>query len=254
VLHDVTDWRIAWEDSAGAADAAVARDAALLEAVRSGAEPATARVWACARCLIVARADRRLPRFPEAAAALGASGWPVVVRESGGGAAPLGPGILSVSLAFRPPAGAPCTLESTFDALCLPVEDALAALGLRTERGEVRGAFCAGRYDLAVGGRKLAGTAQRWRAGPGGPEPGRGAVLAQALLLVDPDRAEVHAALNRFYAEAGGALRADPAASVTLREALAAAGAPLARAPAAELAAAAREALLAALRERTGCA
>ena len=231
----------------------MARDAALLEAARAEGT-ATARVWENARCLVVARADRRLPRFAEASAALAGEGWPVVVRESGGTAVPHGPGILSLSLAFRPPAGAPCTLESTYDALCAPLEDALAALGLACSRGEVPGAFCDGRYDLAVLGRKLAGTAQRWRAGPGGPAPERGAVLAHAVLLVDADRRELAAAIDRFYAAAGSARRALAEASITVREALAAAGAPLARATSEELLAATRDALLGALRARTGCA
>jgi lipoate-protein ligase A len=232
----------------------VARDAELLEAVRDGREPATARVWENARCLVVARADRRLPRFAEACAALAAEGWPVAVRESGGTAVAHGAGVLSLSLAFRPPPAVPCTLESTYDALCAPIEDALASLGVAAQRGEVKGAFCDGRYDLAVLGRKLAGTAQRWRAGPGGPAPERGAVLAHAVLLVDADRAGLAAAIDRFYAAAGSARRCDAGASITLREALSAAGSPLAAAPRAALVAAARDALLSALRARTGCA
>jgi lipoate-protein ligase A len=253
-LHGVDRWQLVAEGPAWPPEATVARDAEILEAVRSGAQLATARLWENRRCLVVARSDRRLPRFAEASAALARSGWPVVVRESGGTAVPHGPGILSLSLAFRPPAGAPCSLESTYDALCAPIEDALARLGLSAARGEVRGAFCDGRYDLAVFGRKLAGTAQRWRAGPGGPAPERGAVLAHAVLLVDVDRVEACAAVERFYAAAGSGRRADPAAAITLREALASARSPLAGAPAAELHAAFREALLAALRAHTGCA
>jgi len=254
LLHGIATWRIVAEGPGPTPEATVARDAALLEAVRGGAEPATARVWENVRCLVVARADRRLPRFDAASAALARSGWPVIVRESGGTAVPHGPGILSLSLAFRPPARIPCTLESTYDALCQPLEEALASLGVRAARGEVPGAFCDGRYDLAVAGRKLAGTAQRWRAGPGGPAPERGAVLAHAVLLVDVDREAASEALNRFYAAAGGERRADPAASITLREALAAIGSTLAKAPPGDLSAAVREALLAALRARAGCA
>ena len=255
MLHGVAGWRIDDDrDTAAGPAQRVARDAALLEAVRTGAAPATARVWENARCLVVARGDRRLPGFEAAAAALGRAGWPVVVRESGGTAVPHGPGILSLSLAFRPAAGAPCTIESSYDALCRPVEAALARLGVAAVRSEVPGAFCDGRYDLAVLGRKLAGTAQRWRAGPAGPSPERGAVLAHAVLLVDAERAEATAAVNRFYSAAGSERRCLAAASITLREALAASGSDLAEASGPELRAAARAALLAALREATGCA
>ena len=207
MLHGVAGWRI--DDDRGAGEGPeerVARDAALLEAVRSGAAPATARVWENARCLVVARSDQRLPRFAAAATALAAAGWPVVVRESGGSAVPQGPGILSLSLAFRPAPDARCSIESIYDALCGPLESALARLGVASTRGEVPSAFCDGRYDVAVLGRKIAGTAQRWRAGPAGPSPERGAVLAHALLLVDVERAEATDAVNRFYAAAGGCL------------------------------------------------
>lgn len=253
-IHGLADWRILADGPAASPAAAVARDAALLEAVRSGAQPATARIWDNARCLVVARADRRLPAFARASERSAREGWPVIVRESGGTAVPQGPGLLSLSLAFRPPAGLPCTLESTYDALCAPIEDALRRLGLAASRGAVEGAFCDGRYDVAVQGRKLAGTAQRWRAGPGGPAPGRSAVLAHALLLVDVSRREVCGAVDRFYAAAGSGRRADPEAAITLREALAAAGAPLAEAPRDTLVGALREALAEALRARAACA
>lgn len=228
-------------------EAAVARDAELLEGVRAG-EPACARIWENARCLVAARSDRRLPRFDAAAATLADEGWPVVMRESGGTAVPHGPGILSLSLVFRPPAAEWFTIEAGYRALCLPLERALTALGIATQRGFVPGAFCDGRFDLAVGGRKIAGTAQRWRAGAGGPAPERGAVLAHALLLVDADRAAAQGAVNRFYRVAGGTRHAYPEASITLREALAAAGAPLAHAPSQDLAVAVRSALRDALR------
>jgi lipoate-protein ligase A len=255
VIHGIAGWRIDDDARAGeSAEQRVAGDAALLEAVRRGEAPPTARVWENLRCLVAARSDRRLPRFDAAARALAAAGWPVVVRESGGSAVPQGPGILCLSLAFRPARSAPCTIETSYDALCRPLEAALAALGVACARSEVRGAFCDGRYDLAVGGRKIAGTAQRWRAGPGGPAPGRGALLAHAVLLVDVDLGEAAAAVNRFYETAGGARRCRADASISLREALAAGRSPLAAAPSAELRAAARDALLAALRRAAGCA
>jgi lipoate-protein ligase A len=217
--------------------------------VRSGRLPPTARLWSNERCLVVARSDARLPRFAAAREELARAGWPLVVRESGGSAVPHGPGILALSLAFRPGAAGPCTLESIYGGLCDALALGLARLGVRAERGAVADAFCDGRYDLAVAGRKIAGTAQRWRAGPGGPAPERGAVLAHAVLLVDVDLAEATEAVNRFYRAAGGARRARAEAAITLREALEAAGG----APPG-LARAAREALAAALRELAGCA
>jgi octanoyl-[GcvH]:protein N-octanoyltransferase len=199
--------------------AAVARDAELLEAVRRGAALATARVWENGRCLVVTRAEARLPGFAAAARRLAAEGWPVVARESGGGAVPHAPGILQLSLAFAPPEGPPCTLEGVYRALAAPLARVLETHGVNAEAGCAAGAFCDGRFNLLVGGRKIAGTAQRWRARPGAPMPERGAVLAHALLLVDVDLEAATAAVNRFYALAGGERRFAAVACVSLREA-----------------------------------
>ena len=135
--------------------------------MRRGEAPATARVWENARALVVARGDERLPRFGAAREALAREGWPVVVRESGGTAVPHGPGVLLLSLAFRPPAGAAFALEAAYAALAAPLARALASLGVPSGMGHAPGSFCDGRFDLVAFGRKIAGTAQRWRARPG---------------------------------------------------------------------------------------
>jgi lipoate-protein ligase A len=250
----VGPWEVRDEGPAGSPAAAVARDAELLDAVRTGASPPVARIWENARCLVAARSDARLPRFAAAAEALASEGWPVCVRESGGTTIPQGPGILSLTLVFRPARGAPFTIESGYDAVCRPIERALAALGLAAERGPVGAAFCDGRFDLAVFGRKIAGTAQRWRAAPGGPSPERGAVLLHAVMLGDTDRSEGIGAVNRFYERAGGDRHADPAASITLREAWAERGDARAMDPPNAVVGALRAALGDALRVPLDCA
>jgi octanoyl-[GcvH]:protein N-octanoyltransferase len=213
-------WRI--EDDRGTEPPAVrlARDHQLLEAVTRGAAPDTARVWENGRCLVTARADARLPRFAAASRQLAEEGWPVLQRESGGSAVPHGPGLLQLSLAFRPPAGVRCTLESGYAALCLPVRSALAELGLDVRLGAAPGSFCDGRFNLLFEGRKIAGTAQRWRAGVASSTPGMGAILAHAILLVEGDREAWTSAVNRFYALAGGERRCHAGASVTVTECL----------------------------------
>jgi octanoyl-[GcvH]:protein N-octanoyltransferase len=246
-------WEVRDEGPAGGPAASVARDAELLEAVRRGAPP-VARVGENARCLVAARSDTRLPRFAEAAEGMAREGWPVCVRESGGTTIPQGPGILSLTLVFRPPPGAPFTIEAGYDAVCRPIERALARLGLGAERGPVGAAFCDGRFDLSIRGRKIAGTAQRWRAVPGGPNPERGAVLLHAVLLADTDRAEGIGAVNRFYAAAGSERYADPAASITLREAWAERGDPRAADPPQKVVGTLRVALSDALRSDGECA
>lgn len=61
--------------------------------------------------------------------------------------------------------------------------------------GEVAGAFCDGRFNVNLEGRKMVGTAQRWRQSQGGTRP---VVLAHGALLLDDERVQMVAAVNRF--------------------------------------------------------
>jgi len=82
--------------------------------------------------------------------------------------------------------------------------------------GAAPGAFCDGKYNVLVDGRKIAGTAQRCtRRGPGG------ALLAQAMLIVDADPAELTSAVARFYERAGSDRTFDARAVTSLARCLA---------------------------------
>lgn len=169
---------------------ALAREEELLAEVAAG-RPPLLRLWRVPRCLVVPRGFARRPGFAAAAAASRAAGWPVLLRGSGGAPVPLDPGTLNVSLVRRQLAGV--SLEADYAALLSLLRRALAPFGLPLDQGGVAGAFCDGRFNLTLGGRKLAGTAQRRRpAGEGA------AVLAQALLLVGSDVPAGCAALNAF--------------------------------------------------------
>lgn len=97
-------------------------------------------------------------------------GIPVVVRPSGGGAVVLAPGVVTASLLVVEPAGGALP-ERHFRRFCGGVAKALVGAGVRALT--VRGVS-----DLAVGDRKIAGSALRlWG----------GRVLFQISLLVDID-------------------------------------------------------------------
>jgi lipoate-protein ligase A len=173
---------------------------ALLDRVAQGLAPPTMLTWRAPRALVVPRSTARLPRFTEAAAASAREGWPVIVRESGGGIVPLAPGVLTVALAFTAPA---IRIEAGFRTLCEPLVAALGDLGVDATIGWVPGAFCDGAYNVVAGGRKIAGTAQRWKKGTL-PDGGRvDAVLAHAMLLVHADLGELVAAVDVFAARCG---------------------------------------------------
>ncbi len=130
-----------------------------------------------------------------------ARGWPVALRRSGGGVVPQGPGLLNLSLASRVEAP-PASFDRVYAHLCAVLARALAGLGIDARPRAVEGSFCDGRWNLAVGVRKIAGTAQYWRRGGG-----QQAVLAHALLLVDADVELLTARANEFEAALGSQRR-----------------------------------------------
>jgi lipoate-protein ligase A len=95
--------------------------------------------------------------------------------------------------------------------LCGVLARALAALHIDARPRAVAGAFCDGRFNLAVGTRKIAGAAQYWR-GAGD----RHAVLAHALLLVDADTTALTALANDFEAALQSERRYDANAITTV--------------------------------------
>lgn len=150
-----------------------------------------ARFYVVRRGLALGPRDQRLPGAAAAAARLLAAGVEVVARPSGGLAVGLTDGVLNLTLGW-PAAMAP-SLEDAFAELSGCIRRLLEQFGLRAEEGEVRGGFCPGSTDLAVGGRKIAGLAQRRR---------RQSVFAHAFLWVrEPHPLPI---VEAFYRLAGG--------------------------------------------------
>ena len=149
-----------------------------LQEVADGAPP-RAMIWTAVRAaLTLPERFSRAPSFDAAAAGSEAAGWPVTPRRTGGGITPQGPGVVNVAIAFRVPAKDARSVHASYAAICNPLSAAFSDLGVRTGTGSVRGSFCDGDYNLETGGRKIVGTAQRWRGA---------AVLCHALVLVDLD-------------------------------------------------------------------
>lgn len=185
------------------------RELELLDRVARGELPHALLQWSAPRALVVPRSTARKAAFAEAAAASAREGWPVHVRESGGGVVPLARGVLCVAMAWTSPA---VRIEEGYRRLCAPLVAALADLGVAAEIGWVPGAFCDGAYNLVAGGRKIAGTAQRWKRARGGD-----VALAHAVLLVDADLEELVGAVDRFAARCG-VEAARPAQHVTVAQ------------------------------------
>lgn len=170
---------------------------------------AAVHLWRGEPGLVVPRSCTTLPGWLAAAKA-----YRVRVRASGGGVVPQGPGLLNLSLVWRAAGdGAPAGTEAVYRALCAELAGALARLGVVAQPQAVAGSFCDGRFNLAVAGRKLVGTAQSWRRVGGTP-----VVLAHAVIVVDADPQALTESANAFERDLGShrRYRAEALTSVAL--------------------------------------
>ncbi|WP_049882682.1 lipoate--protein ligase family protein, partial [Pseudomonas aeruginosa] len=117
-------------------------------------------------------------------------------RDPGGEPVPQSPGVLNIALSYAlgPGDNEQTRIETAYLRLCQPICDWLRERGLDAGVGAVAGSFCDGRYNVTLDGRKLAGTAQRWRRNGAG----RPVVLAHAALLVGAEREEMVEVVNTF--------------------------------------------------------
>jgi lipoate-protein ligase A len=149
------------------------------------------------QALVMPRRLSRLDGFTEASETLSEMGWPVLLRESGGEPVPQSAATVNIALVYVQPSSDldKDRIEKAYLRLCQPILDALTAFGGNASLGEVEGAFCDGRFNVNLDGRKMVGTAQRWRQSQGGKRP---VVLAHGAMLMDDQRAEMVNAVNRF--------------------------------------------------------
>lgn len=149
------------------------------------------------RALVMPRRMSRLDGFEAACPELAISGWPVLLRETGGEPVPQSNATINIALVYVAPRseGDHGRIEAAYERLCLPLCEVLREWGGLASVGEIEGAFCDGRYNVNLNGRKLVGTAQRWRQGLGGKRP---VVLVHGALLLDNERESMVAAVNRF--------------------------------------------------------
>jgi len=182
-----------------------------------------AAVWQAQQSLVVPRTYRKFPLFEAACQASAARGWPVVVRQSGGGLVPQGGGIVNFSFAQALQGAALAQTDAVYTQLCNLLAQALRTFGIESRAASVPGAFCDGRYNLAVetatGLRKIAGTAQVWRrmAPAAGAAPVQ-VVLAHAVILADIDAAQLTQHLNAFEADLDSGVHYQAERVVSVRE------------------------------------
>ncbi|MDT8908709.1 lipoate--protein ligase family protein [Pseudomonas fluorescens] len=169
------------------------------------------------RALVMPRRLARLSGFEYACEVSAASGWPVLLRETGGEPVPQSAATVNIALVYAPPRseGDHGRIETAYRRLCDPICQLLDELGGVASLGEVDGAFCDGRFNVNLDGRKMVGTAQRWRQSKGGQRP---VGLVHGALLVDNECESMVAAVNRFNEACGLEQRVRAESHIALHE------------------------------------
>lgn len=169
----------------------------LLDSAAVG-EPA-ACVWEPGASLVVPSTYQRYERFPMLCERFERRGWPVSVRRSGGGLVPQDRGVVNVSLAWRTQADMATGTTRVYQALCALLQDAVDPFDIDLNAQAVSGSFCDGRFNLAMDGRKVAGTAQYWQR----LSQTEHVVLAHACLMVRADLTLLTHRANEFEGQLG---------------------------------------------------
>jgi len=169
------------------------------------------------RALVMPRRLNRLPGFDHACEVSAAAGWPVLLRETGGEPVPQSAATINIALVYAPPRseGDLNRIETGYRRLCDPISQLLDELGGTASLGEIDGAFCDGRFNVNLDGRKMVGTAQRWRQSQGGQRP---VGLVHGAMLMDNERESMVAAVNRFNEACGLEQRVRAQSHIALHE------------------------------------
>ena len=169
------------------------------------------------RALVMPRRLNRLPQFAHACEVSAAAGWPVLLRETGGEPVPQSAATINIALVYAPPRseGDLNRIETGYRRLCDPICQLLDELGGTSSVGEIDGAFCDGRFNVNLDGRKMVGTAQRWRQSQGGQRP---VGLVHGAMLMDDERESMVAAVNRFNEACGLEQRVRAQSHIALHE------------------------------------
>ncbi|OKP99946.1 hypothetical protein [Paenibacillus sp. P46E] len=132
--------------------------------VGAGLVPPSVHLWSHPGGVALGLRDSKLPRAAEAMAELEEQGYRTAVRHSGGAAVPLDAGIVNVSLLLRKSPGK-LDFHDDFRLLASLITESVAVshpqAAAQIRAGEIAGSYCPGDFDLAIGGRKFCGIAQR---------------------------------------------------------------------------------------------
>lgn len=177
--------------------------------------PAICHIWRHPRGFVMGLRDSRLPGAKQAQQWLESGGWSTAVRNSGGAAVPLDLGVINISLILPKPSALSMHFHNDFERMYSLIQRALAGTGCQVDKGEIKGAYCPGEYDLSINGLKFCGIAQRRQTH---------AFIVQAFIVAEGSGEERAQHVRSFYERAavGDAARdypiVEPSCTASLEE------------------------------------
>lgn len=151
--------------------------------------------------------DTKAPHFDEGVKYYRSQGYQVGIRGAGGRSVVNDGGIFNFALLFKTEMNPHEQYVYYYEFL----KGALAPLGISFDMGIVLGAYCPGKYDISIGGRKVSGTASRALAGN---------ALVGGFLAVNGDQQARSEVIAKFYEITDDVIRVNPEKMITIEEAV----------------------------------
>ncbi|WP_431029029.1 lipoate--protein ligase family protein [Lysinibacillus sp. LZ02] len=166
-----------------------AMDDTLCHVTGHASSPPVIRTWVHQESVVLGIQDHRLPHIEEGMALLRARGYEPIVRNSGGLAVVLDPGVLNVSIVFSE--SEPTSIDQAFSYMVDLVKAIFPKVADQIEAYEIVGSYCPGTFDLSIGGKKFAGISQRRM---------QNGIAVQIYLCIEGSGSERAALIRDFYA------------------------------------------------------
>lgn len=186
-----SEWRLVDESNLQTRSplASFAMDDTLCHLVGHRLSASTIRTWVHKESVVLGIQDHRLPFIEDGMKFLNQQGYTPIVRNSGGLAVVLDPGVLNISLVVSE-VEQPLSINAAFEMMVELIKWLLPEIAERIEAYEIVGSYCPGSYDLSIAGKKFAGISQRRM---------QGGVAVQIYLCVEGSGSERAELIKQFY-------------------------------------------------------
>ncbi|RXH50932.1 lipoate--protein ligase family protein [Kurthia gibsonii] len=156
-------WRLWDQSTSGLTQSPLesfAADDTLCHLVGQGMSAPTIRTWVHDASVVLGIQDHRLPFVQAGMDLLEEKGYKPIVRNSGGLAVVLDPGVLNISIVLSEE-NEKIDINTAYEVMVSLIRALFPQAAERIEAYEIVGSYCPGTYDLSIDGKKFAGISQR---------------------------------------------------------------------------------------------